>query len=60
MNRRDKILIATATVVMVALMIVLMRLGILTVHGWDWSIGTRTHYCGVYLPHHDFYCEVSK
>ena len=31
--------------------------GFVTVRGWDWTVGTNSHYCGVYLPHWDFYCE---
>jgi hypothetical protein len=27
------------------------------ISGWDWAADTSTHYCGVYLPHWDFYCQ---
>jgi hypothetical protein len=40
--------------------IVALLTGILTIHGWDWSVGTDTHYCGVFLPNLDFYCQAGS
>jgi hypothetical protein len=36
------------------------RTAVVTVRGWDWTIGTNTHYCGVYWPHWDFYCQSAR
>lgn len=34
--------------------------GLVTVRGGDWTIGTNTHYCGVWWPRWDFYCETTR
>jgi hypothetical protein len=31
--------------------------GIVHMSGWDWSAGSDTAYCGLYLPHADAYCQ---
>ena len=31
--------------------------GLISIHGWDWTAGTNTNYCSVYLPHLDFHCQ---
>lgn len=49
-----------AVAAILAVSIVMAMTGLIAIHGWDWSVGTNTHYCGAYLPHLDFYCEVAS
>jgi hypothetical protein len=50
-----------AALILAALILAGLVSGFIAVRGWgDWSIGTNTHYCGVYWPHLDFYCESAR
>jgi hypothetical protein len=44
----------------IALAIVAIRTGFVSIHGWDWTIGTDTHYLYIYLPHHAVGYEVAQ
>ena len=48
---------ARATLAAAAVLLVLGAIFV-RVHGWgDWTAGTSTSYCGVYVPHLDAYCQ---
>ena len=59
--RKGTVYVLTGLVFAGCLLIIGLVTGFITVRGWgDWTIGTNNSYCGVYWPHHDFYCETAQ
>lgn len=44
----------------IVLAVIALRTGFVQIHGFDWTIGTDTHYVYAYLPNLDFGYEVAQ
>jgi hypothetical protein len=55
---RKRLLVAAGILaVATAVGLVLGLAGIVHVRGWDWTAGSDSHYCYMFLPHWDAGCE---
>lgn len=43
-----------------AVLLILGAIFYVRISGWDWAAGTNRHYCGIYWPHLDFYCQAGR
>lgn len=55
-----RVLTALGVTLAVVAAIVAYRTGFVSLRGWDWTVGTNTHYFYVYLPHLDVGYEVAQ